>query len=80
MYPGEKLNTITHLVGAIFAVAATSILVTMASIEGNSWKIVSFSVYRAMMIFLYATSTITIGSEAPGNPFSKDLITFPSTR
>jgi len=58
MYKGEKFNTISHLLGAVFAIVATSILVTMAGMKGDAWKIIGFSVYGAMMIFLYLSSTI----------------------
>ena len=58
MYHGEKLNSITHLLGAVFAVVATSILITLATMKGDVWRIVGFSIYGSMMIFLYSTSTI----------------------
>jgi len=58
MYHGERFNSISHLVGAAFAVAATSILVTLAVIKGDIWKIVGFGVYGGMMVFLYLTSTL----------------------
>ena len=31
MYPGERFNTITHLVGAVLALIATSVAITMAA-------------------------------------------------
>ncbi len=58
MYHGEKFNSISHLVGVVFAVAATSILVTMASMKGDPYRVVGFSIYGAMMIILYTASTL----------------------
>ncbi len=58
MYHGEKFNSISHLVGAAFAVAAATILITLGIMKGDVWKIIGFAVYGAMMVFLYTTSTI----------------------
>lgn len=69
MYKGEKFNTISHLLGAVFAVVATSVLITMAAMKGDVWKIVSFSIYGAMMIFLYSISTVYHWVKGP----AKDL-------
>ncbi len=58
MYKGEKLNSITHLIGAVISVAGASILITKASLFGDVWKIVSASIYGAAMILLYTMSTL----------------------
>lgn len=58
MYDGERFNSITHLVGTVLAVAGTAVLVTIASLQGDPWKIVSFAVYGAMMIILYVSSML----------------------
>lgn len=58
MYHGEKFNSITHLIGIIFGIAATSILVTMGALKNDAYRIVGFSVYGAMMIILYTMSTL----------------------
>lgn len=54
----EKLNITTHVVGLVFSVAALVLLVTRATLYGNVWHIVSFSVFGASLIILYASSTI----------------------
>ena len=41
MYHGEKFNSITHLVGALFALAGGAVLVTVAVLDGNVAKIIS---------------------------------------
>jgi hemolysin III len=58
MERGERFNSISHLVGAALAIAGTAVLVTLAAGEGDPWKIVSFSVYGAMLIALYVFSTL----------------------
>ena len=58
MYPGERLNSITHLLGVFFSVAATSILVTMACLKGDISKIFGMSIYGAMTTLLYSASTL----------------------
>ena len=54
MYAGERFNSISHLVGAGLAVAGTAVLVVLAARLGDPWKIVSFSVYGAMLVALAA--------------------------
>jgi hemolysin III len=54
----ERLNTITHLVGTILALPALVVLVVFASLQGNPWKIVSFSIYGTTLFLLYFFSTI----------------------
>lgn len=58
MYHGEKFNSISHLIGAAFAIAASSILITMAALKSDVSRIVGFSIYGAMMISLYTISTL----------------------
>jgi hemolysin III len=59
---GEKLNTITHLVGAVAALAGLVILVVFAALKGDPWKIVSFSIYGTTLFGLYVVSTLYHGS------------------
>lgn len=58
MYRGERFNSISHLIGAVFAVSGTSMLITHASFFGDVWKIVSFSIYGFTLILLYTCSTL----------------------
>ena len=58
MYPGERLNSITHLLGVFFSVAATSVLVTMATLKGDVTNIVGMSIYGSMTTLLYTASTL----------------------
>ncbi|TAL88214.1 MAG: hemolysin III family protein [Candidimonas sp.] len=58
MYYGERFNSISHLVGAALAAAATAWLIVSASRIGDPWKIVSFSIYGTMLLVMYITSTL----------------------
>ena len=58
MYHGERFNGISHLVGAALALAGMVVLVVQASLQGDPWKIVSFSIYGASLFLLYTLSTL----------------------
>ncbi len=58
MYHGERFNSLTHLLGAALAISGLSILVTVAVLQGDSWKVVSFSIYGTTLVLLYGFSTI----------------------
>jgi hemolysin III len=58
MYFGERFNSITHLIGTVLSVAGLATLVTMAAIDGDAYKVVSFAIYGAMLFALYGISTL----------------------
>lgn len=58
MYKGERFNSISHLVGASFALAGGAVLVTYAAMIGDTNKIVSYSVYGTTLFLLYLVSTL----------------------
>ncbi len=58
MYKGELFNSISHLVGVFLAVAGVSVMMTLAALTQDPWKIASCAVFGAMTIFLYGFSTI----------------------
>ena len=56
---GEEItNAITHGVGACLSIAAMVILIVFASINGNAWHIVSFSIFGTTLVILYLSSTL----------------------
>jgi len=58
MYDGEKLNSITHLVGAVLALVGFGVLLTI-SIQEQSWPlIISFTIFGFTLILLYTMSTL----------------------
>ena len=58
MYKGEFFNSISHLVAAALALVGASVLITLAAVEGDAVKIVSYSVYSATLFLLYLFSTL----------------------
>ena len=58
MYHGEKFNSITHLIGAVFALVGFGALLTV-SLKQNNWTtIVSFTVFGLTLVMLYTMSTL----------------------
>lgn len=58
MYRGERFNSITHLVGAALALVALVVLVVAGAVQGDAWKIVSFSIYGSVLLLMYVFSTL----------------------
>ena len=58
MYYGERFNSISHLVGASLALVGGVVLVTMAAIDGELGKIVSYTIYAVTLFTLYLSSTL----------------------
>ena len=61
MVHGERLNTTTHLVGAVLAIAGLVTLVTLSAMQSDAWKVVSFAIYGATLVALYTTSSLYHG-------------------
>lgn len=57
-YRKELINTLTHFVGALLAIAALVMLVVYASLYGTVWHVVSFSVFGTGLSLLYIASTL----------------------
>jgi hemolysin III len=58
MYPGERFNSITHLVGTVLAVVASAVAVTLASVRADARTITAVAIYGGMLIVLYLSSTL----------------------
>lgn len=58
MYPGERFNSITHLVGTILSLVGAIVLIVLAAQQEDPWKIVSFSMYGVTLVLLYFFSTL----------------------
>ena len=61
MYRGERFNSVTHLLGAVLALAGLTVLVVRAALTGDPWKIVSFSIYGGTLVALYTSSALYHG-------------------
>jgi len=56
MYPGERFNSITHLVGTVLAIIGAAGLLVVT--RGGAAKIAAMAVYGAMLVLLYVSSTL----------------------
>ncbi len=61
----EKINIISHGLGFVLSIMALGFLVVRASNHGDVWHIVSFSIFGASLIVLYAVSTIYHSTKKP---------------
>lgn len=62
---GEEIcNTVTHVIGAIFAVAAIPLLVVMAAMHRNPWAIVTGAIYGATLLIMFTVSSVYHGLPA----------------
>jgi len=53
---GEKLNAVTHIVGAVLALAGAIVLVVLAALTGDPWKVVGVAIYGVTLVSLYSFS------------------------
>jgi hemolysin III len=58
MYYGERLNSISHLVGAVFALIALGSLLTVSIQIGEPSVIIGFSVFGFSLVLLYSMSAL----------------------
>jgi hemolysin III len=54
----EVFNSVTHGIGVLLSIAALVLLVITAVGKGNTWHVVSFSIYGGTMVLLYLSSTL----------------------
>ena len=58
----EAFNSISHLLGAVAALVGVTVLIVLAGVNGDTRRIVSFSIYGVTLFFLYLTSTLYHGT------------------
>jgi hemolysin III len=56
VYYGEKFNAVTHVVGAVLALAGAIVVTVLAAIDGNPWKVVGVAIYGVTLVSLYSIS------------------------
>lgn len=65
MYYGERLNSISHLVGAVFALIALGALLALGIQSGDTMTIVGFTTFGLTLVLLYTMSTLYHSFRAP---------------
>jgi hemolysin III len=73
MYYGERFNAISHLLGALLAVWGTLVLVALAALTADVWKVVSFAIYGATLVLVYSISTIYHSLRGPAKNLFRKL-------
>lgn len=64
--PNEEIaNSVIHGIGAGLSIAGLSLLVTLAGLFGDVWRVVSFSVYGTTLVVLYLASTFYHSFSSP---------------
>jgi hemolysin III len=58
MYYGERLNSISHLAGAVLALVGFGALLTIAIQSGEARVLLGYSVYGLTLVLLYTMSTL----------------------
>ena len=58
MYYGEKLNSISHLVGTMLALMGLGALLTVGVQSGDPWILFSFGVFGITLVLAYLMSTL----------------------
>ena len=61
----ERANIISHALGFILSIVALLLLLRHATLHGNMWHVVTFSIFGASLIFLYAASTLYHSATKP---------------
>ena len=54
----EVANALTHGLGVVAALCGSSVLITLAAIHGDIWKLGSVIVYGVTLVLLYVASTL----------------------
>lgn len=56
---GEEIaNWVTHGIGLVASVVGLTLLIVYASLRGNAWHVVSFTVFGLTLLVLYTVSTL----------------------
>jgi hemolysin III len=63
---GEEIaNSITHGIGTALSIAGLTLLVVLAALYGDLWRIVSFTIYGVTLILAYLASTLYHSLQPP---------------
>ncbi|MFT6051925.1 MAG: hemolysin III [Halioglobus sp.] len=65
MYSGEKLNSVSHLVGAALALVGLGALITVGLQSGDTWVLGSFAIFGVSLVLLYSMSTLYHSFQLP---------------
>jgi hemolysin III len=61
----EVANVLTHGAGAVASLAGGVVLVTLAALGGDAWKVVASAVFGTTLVLLYTASTLYHAARSP---------------
>ena len=61
----EVANVLTHGAGTLASAVGAGVLLTVAALQGDAWKVVSSAVFGATLVLLYAASTLYHAARTP---------------
>lgn len=79
MYPGERLNGYSHLLGLVLALAATALLLAKTLPTGDAARIAGALVFSLSAVLLYAASTLFHSTRDRASASGSAWTTAPST-
>ena len=54
----ELVNALTHGIGAVMAITASAVLITLAAVWGDGWRLASAIIFGSSLFLLYLSSTL----------------------
>lgn len=73
MYDGERFNAVSHLIAAVLALLGATVLVVLAALRGDVWKVTSFAIYGAALVLAYSVSTLYHSLRGPAKRIFRKL-------
>jgi len=61
----EVASSVTHGLGVILSITALIVLATLAARSGDTWRVVSFSIYGSTLIMMYLSSALYHSFQKP---------------
>jgi hemolysin III len=61
----ELANVLTHGAGAVASLAGGAVLLTVAALQGDGWKVASSAVFGTTLVLLYTASTLYHAARSP---------------
>jgi hemolysin III len=58
MLKEETINAVTHGLGAVLGAGGLAVLVALAALRGDAWRVVGCSIYGATLVLLFTSSTL----------------------
>ena len=63
MHRKEIFNSVSHIIGSVLALAGMVVLIVLAALRGEGFRVVAVSIYGVTLVFLYIVSSLYHGLE-----------------